>query len=131
MVKRNVGARYADGFDEEREFSCIGFNEVLIGRPKNGGYEARKSRATAEIGPSAGRNRRVAEQLGRIEDMPAPNFGQAIFANEVDASLPPIEQRHELLESLHIFVGDTHFVAKFVGPVGAPLRIAFHVKRRQ
>lgn len=104
---------------------------MLIGRPKNGGYETRKSRTTAEIGPAEGRSRREAEQLGRIEDMPAPNFGQAIFANEVDASLPPIDQRHELLETLQIFVGYAHFVAKFVGPVVALMRIAFHVKRRQ
>ncbi len=63
--------------------------------------------------------------------MPAPNIGQAIFANEVDPSLPPIEQRHELLETLQNFVGHAHFVAKFVGPVCALLRIAFHVKRQQ
>jgi len=100
VVKGDVNLGGADRFDEKSIYSRIRFDEVLIRRPKNGSNEARKSPTTAEVGPTPGRGRGVAKQLGRIEDMPAPNFGQAISAYEVDALLPPGEQRHKFLETL-------------------------------
>lgn len=131
MVKRNLDLRGADGFDEKRIFTTIGFDEVLIRGPKNGGYEARESRATAEVGPTPGRGWGVLKQLRRIEDVPAPDVGQAISAYQVYTLQPPGEQRHKFLETLQLLGGDAQFVAKFLGPVSAPLWVAFHVKRRR
>ena len=104
---------------------------MLIGRPKNGCYEAWKSCAAAEVGPAPGRGWRVAEQLRRVENVSTPDLSQAISAYEVDAPLPPGQQRHKFPKTRQLFRRDAHFIAKFVGPVSPLLRVAFHVKRQR
>lgn len=91
MVKRDLDIRGADRFDEKRIFPIIGFDEMLIRSTKNGGHEARESRATAEVGPTPGRGWGVMKQLRRIEDVPAPDVGQAISAYQVYTLQPPGE----------------------------------------
>lgn len=104
---------------------------MLIRYPKDGGHKAWKTRAAAQVGPTPRRGWRVAKQLGRVEDMPAPNIGQAISTYQVDPILPPSQQRGKFLETLQLLGRDAHFLAKFIGPVSALLRVAFHVKRRR
>ena len=104
---------------------------MLIRRPKDGCYKARKSGATAEVGPAPRRWRAIVNQLGRIEDMPSPYFGQTILADKVDAVLPPRQQRYKLLEALQLLGRDARVLAKFIGAISSLLRVAFHVKRQR
>lgn len=69
-------------------------------------------------------------QLGRIEDMTAPDFGQAPAAYQIYACLPALQQGDEYLEASHLVSGDADLVSEFFGPVSRPWRAAFHVKRR-
>ena len=131
VVEGDVGFRGAGGFHEKSVFSRIRFDEVLIGGAKNGGYEARKSGAAAEVCPTPGRGWGKAKQLGRVEDVPTPNFREAVSAYEIYPLLPPSQEFHKLLEALQLLHRDPHFLAKFVRTVLALLRVAFHVKRRR
>jgi hypothetical protein len=89
---RHIGFGDARGFAQKGASPGIRFDQLDIRDAQNGQNEAREAGAAAEIGQIA---RRVVDQgpkLRRIEDVPAPQIGEGVAADEVDARRPPDQQ---------------------------------------
>ena len=89
----------AGGFAKEHGLALVAFDQMDVGHAKQRQDEAREAGAAAEVDKGAGARWQKRPELGRVEEMPAPDIVQGLGADQVDRLLPFDETRGVGLEA--------------------------------
>ena len=88
----------------KRGFARIGLDQLDTGNPEDRQHEAREARRRCRdrSGLRAGLGTKR-QKLRRIEDVPAPQIGEGVAADQVDARRPPGQQRRHRPRDAPVF----------------------------
>jgi hypothetical protein len=79
-------------FAQERAFTRVGLDQFDPGHAEDREDQAGEAGATAEIDEARGLSRDEAQELCRVEKMPAPDIIKSVASYEIDARRPALQQ---------------------------------------